>query len=446
MGGAGTWRARGRDLLLQRPSAQARRDGHECGGQPRLRRKWQHDRPAAADGVAYLQGWDTENRLVSVSNLATGQGATYVYDGDGRLVKGVVNGVTTYYAGEWYEQQGAAWTAYYSAGGERLAVRKVGYGSGNGLYWLLRDQLGSTSLTVDGAGAKVAELRYKAYGETRYSTAPHRRAGGTRGRGRRRAWGCTRWGRGGMTRRWHGGSRRTRWYRSRGSRRCSTDTLMSWGNPLALCIDQVTSPFLHFQSLRYHNCSWTRSITHMLSLCGPTRYVGIPVLCAGLRESQGDAPEALTLTLDWYFERGEAPRTFGTESEITQHLITDVGVQEARSAFKEGGGKDMVGIGHDAHEYKFDTEFFGEARKAILDDDWSGSFLGGYHVEFKNLDGYEGSGNLVEVTVINDTGWASGTHVPFTSYTLRDNEARSYPGPGGTLWQYYVWTEVIHVD
>ena len=121
------------------------------------------------DGVAYLQGWDAENRLVSVSNLATGQGATYVYDGDGRLVKGVVNGVATYYAGEGYEQQGAAWTAYYSAGGERLAVRKVGYGSGNGLCWLLRDQLGSTALTVDGAGAKVAELRYKAYGETRYS-------------------------------------------------------------------------------------------------------------------------------------------------------------------------------------------------------------------------------------------------------------------------------------
>jgi len=79
-------------------------------------------------------------------------------------------------------------------------------------------------------------------------------------------------------------------------------------------------------------------------------------------------------------------------------------------------------------------------------DDWSGSFLGGYYAEFRNQKGYEGPGQLVEVRVINDTGWASGTHIPFTSITIRDNEPRYLPGPGGTLWQYYTWLEMIHVD
>jgi len=99
----------------------------------------------------------------------------------------------------------------------------------------------------------------------------------------------------------------------------------------------------------------------------------------------------------------------------------------------------------DAYEYKFDTEFFGEAAKLLVDD-WSGSSLGGYYVEFRNQTGYEGPGNLAEVTVINDTGWASATHIPFTGITIRENVSRGFPGPGGTLWQYYKWTELINVD
>jgi len=40
---------------------------------------------------------------------------------------------------------------------------------GGTLYYLLTDHLGSTALTVDSSGVKVGELRYRAYGETRYT-------------------------------------------------------------------------------------------------------------------------------------------------------------------------------------------------------------------------------------------------------------------------------------
>jgi RHS repeat-associated protein len=39
----------------------------------------------------------------------------------------------------------------------------------NELFYLLSDQLGSTTITTNSSGSKVAELRYQAWGETRYA-------------------------------------------------------------------------------------------------------------------------------------------------------------------------------------------------------------------------------------------------------------------------------------
>jgi RHS repeat-associated protein len=58
---------------------------------------------------------------------------------------------------------------YYYAGAARVALR-AGAGTGaSGLNWLVSDHLGSTAITADSSGNKVAELRYKAWGETRYA-------------------------------------------------------------------------------------------------------------------------------------------------------------------------------------------------------------------------------------------------------------------------------------
>jgi RHS repeat-associated protein len=84
---------------------------------------------------------------------------------------------TVAYLGNYYERDASSSTPtrYYYAGAERVAMR-TGTGSGTtGLEWLLDDQLGSTTITADGAtGAKLSELRYKAWGEDRYTsgTAP----------------------------------------------------------------------------------------------------------------------------------------------------------------------------------------------------------------------------------------------------------------------------------
>jgi RHS repeat-associated protein len=130
--------------------------------------RWQASNSLDAN---YTQQWDKENRLTSVTGSGT---ATFVYDEDGNRVKATLNGVTTAYIGNYYEQTGSAIKKYYYAGGTRIAVNDNGT-----LYWLLGDHLGSTSIAANGTtGAWYAEQRYKPWGEQRYpsgaSTLPTR--------------------------------------------------------------------------------------------------------------------------------------------------------------------------------------------------------------------------------------------------------------------------------
>jgi RHS repeat-associated protein len=113
------------------------------------------------NGQSFTLNYDAENRLVSVSGAST---ANFVYDADGKQVKTVVNGVTTYYVGNHYELKGTTVTKYYFAGATRLAVR-----AGTTLSYLLSDHIGSSSVTTDANGVKTASALYKAFGETRFS-------------------------------------------------------------------------------------------------------------------------------------------------------------------------------------------------------------------------------------------------------------------------------------
>ncbi len=55
-------------------------------------------------------------------------------------------------------------TKYYTFGGQKVAMRQ-----GSEVYYLGGDHLGSTSLTTDSSGGVVSEVRYRPYGEVRWS-------------------------------------------------------------------------------------------------------------------------------------------------------------------------------------------------------------------------------------------------------------------------------------
>lgn len=124
---------------------------YDCNGNAKTR---------VAGATTYNFTYNFENQLTGVSGGAT---ASFVYDGDGARVKSTIGGVTTIYIGNYYEWTSTATKKYYYAGSQRVAMNDNGT-----LRYLLGDHLGSTSLTVDINGNQVAELRYKAWGETRY--------------------------------------------------------------------------------------------------------------------------------------------------------------------------------------------------------------------------------------------------------------------------------------
>ena len=75
---------------------------------------------------------------------------------------------TILFVGAHYEvKNGSEITKYYMAGSTRIAMRKYTIPQNMTVEYLLSDHLGSTSLTTDVNGAKVLELRYKAWGEVR---------------------------------------------------------------------------------------------------------------------------------------------------------------------------------------------------------------------------------------------------------------------------------------
>jgi RHS repeat-associated protein len=97
----------------------------------------------------------------------------YVYDGDGSLVLRIAGEVRVYSPGKHYdlEVSGSVTTVkkYYSLNGQTVAVRTI-QGETDTLNWILNDHLGSANVTAAADGSKLAELRYSAFGEVRFSS------------------------------------------------------------------------------------------------------------------------------------------------------------------------------------------------------------------------------------------------------------------------------------
>jgi RHS repeat-associated protein len=125
----------------------------------------------------YTLAYDRENHLTSISWIAAGVPPSnyllsFVYDGDGNRVQTVllINGnitLSTVFIGSYFEWSANTMTKYYYAGSARIAMR---VGTASPIY-ILGDHLGSTSKTIDSSNwSTITELRYKAWGETRYPT------------------------------------------------------------------------------------------------------------------------------------------------------------------------------------------------------------------------------------------------------------------------------------
>jgi len=119
--------------------------------------------------ITYTQQWDVENRLTVVTNTVSGEVTQFVYDGDGARVKKVDGSGATVYVGEIEVLLTGTLRitrTYYSAGGQLVAMRVLTE-TGNALYYLHSDHLGSTSLTTNSNGNVVARQNYYPFGQIR---------------------------------------------------------------------------------------------------------------------------------------------------------------------------------------------------------------------------------------------------------------------------------------
>jgi RHS repeat-associated protein len=106
-----------------------------------------------------MAAWDKAGKRNGVN-------ASFVYDADGQRIKGTVNGVTTAYVAGVYEYQAGATTYYY----EGNALRRTGYASDNGVYYLVQDHLKSTSTIVNQNGTLTTHQYYLPHGGYRAGT------------------------------------------------------------------------------------------------------------------------------------------------------------------------------------------------------------------------------------------------------------------------------------
>jgi RHS repeat-associated protein len=389
-------------------------------------------------GTTYTFTFDFENRLIEVKQGATSL-ATFLYDADGNRVKGTVSGVTTVYIAGIYERQGAAAASYYEGGG----LRRSGYTSNNGVFYMLSDHLKSTSALVARNGVLNVKYFYYPYGARRgvpFNSITAKR----------------------FTSQYHktalpGGEGlyfyNARWYDPAIGRFLAADSIVP--NPGD---SQTLNRYMYVAGnpLKYVDPSghgWIippafQPILHVLEdygLLNPMAPFYLLPVALGRYEQQREAAtgekasEALAMTADWYFEQGSADRELGPDSQITQALIRDEGVAQARQVYMQGGNRDMVG--QNSHEYQFGLrDAAREFQDVVKRGDWSTSFLGGYDIQIKTVS-VEVRHTITEFTVTNETGWQSATRVWGISF--KQNEPRSDPGPGGTVTQRYQWRERV---
>jgi RHS repeat-associated protein len=95
--------------------------------------------------------------------------ANYYYDGNGTMVKSVIDNIITYYPSSSYQVKTDGTHTntrkYYSFSGVVVAMSENG-----NVTWLLQDQVSSTTITANADGSLASEVRYSAFGEIRAST------------------------------------------------------------------------------------------------------------------------------------------------------------------------------------------------------------------------------------------------------------------------------------
>ncbi|MEM3434464.1 MAG: RHS repeat-associated core domain-containing protein [Candidatus Methanomethyliaceae archaeon] len=389
--------------------------------------------------------YDHENRLTGISGGAT---ATYVYDGDGKLVKKTIAGTTTTLIGNYYELAGGTAKKHYYAGDVRIAVRE-----GDTLYWLLTDHLGSTAVTTWSGGSRSAEVRYMPFGLERYEYGSQKtdyRFTGQRIEDSLDLYFYN-----------------ARWYDPVIGRFIQPDTIVpNPGNPQNLNRysyvlnnpPRYTDPTGHAECID-EECAW---IVHPVSGRIMQRKPATSPLPLTGYDPAESVQQAWGLVYEWFSEQGPSVRYFGPESSLTQDIAYDPGIERFREAWAEAeyplpwewehqadereGGLLSIRMAKGGLVYARENLELGFATVGLGSENPEGSIdaVGGIIGSLDKISVKSAGGRLVKIEVINRMDWQSGTRIPGTNSSLIPwRLPRSAWGPGGAIVQHFYWWELV---
>jgi RHS repeat-associated protein len=392
------------------------------------------------NGVAYVQAWDYENRLVEVTRGT--QVTRFTYDADGALVKREVGGETTVYVGNLYEKDvaGGEVRKYYYFNGQRVALRKAGV-----LQYVLGDHLGSTSVVLNDDGSVHSEGRYYPYGVTRWrsGTLPT----DYRFTGQRED---------GYIKLYHMGAR---WYDVALGRWISADVIVpepgnaqslnrySWvlGNPLRY-IDRTG----HKQE---GSCPFDDEGCEEPPSPGTAKWLEW-LLSVGTAKVA--LAEMYALPLIWLAEFGDRIQTFGPDDPLTLEIKSDPAMGEFFEAWTEAGHPERFDWEHTIDDRSEETPLLarlvaGAAHYArqnaemALAPVYPGTLesqvdaVGGIMGSFDRISATEVAPGVAWIEVRNEMGWASFSRVPGTNWSFLSDSARGDAGIGGTVTFIFYW-------
>lgn len=176
--------------------------------------------------------------------------------------------------------------------------------------------------------------------------------------------------------------------------------------------------------------------------------------------SLGGPNQWFNIPLDWALELGPKTHHYTKKDPVTQDLMKDEGVQQARKAWLEKGTQT------EPYKYKFGLNEYGTS---LLQGDGTANVLGSYDIHINRM-----KNGKSHYRIENTTGWQSGTRSPIPTATRNKNpsieellspswhESQKHPvkpnvflnpqsilknrereeyGPGGNFKQIYEWDE-----
>jgi RHS repeat-associated protein len=175
---------------------------------------------------------------------------------------------------------------------------------------------------------------------------------------------------------------------------------------------------------------------------------------------RASAAQAYTLVFNWFSQSGPEAYTFGPDDDLTQDVMYDPGLQQFRQKWAASGYQLPFSQRHTADDrtgshllLRIVKGLWVLEREHILQP---GLVLAGFGSRTPDgpidaVGGTIGSLDLISVTaageglvqftVTNEMGWASGTRLPGTDMSFIPNQSRSDGMLGGTITQSFQWWE-----